>query len=97
MTDEQVNNIRARWVRFVNHSSAAPNDSQAAVDVQQLVAEVERLQLACFEITRQYARMCERCANKQHGYCELDDGDTGLSVPVVAASIRGKLAVSRDH
>ncbi len=87
MTDEQVDSIRARWGLIASRLSAEPK-TQAAADIQQLLAELERLQLACAEITRQYARMCERCANRQRGYCELDDQ---LSLSVVPVDGQAKL------
>jgi len=64
MTSDQLQAIRKQWLSPGQTDfwrSLPPDISRAAADIQKLLAEVERLQASCDEITRQYARLCARC------------------------------------
>ena len=62
MTQEEIQEIRARWlpVKFRQSLDGATSDSGLAVaasDIWRLLSEVSRLQHSCDELTRQYVRL----------------------------------------
>jgi hypothetical protein len=62
MTQEEIQEIRARWlpVKFrhsLDPSATDPAIVAAANDIWRLLGEIIRLQHSCDEITRQYARL----------------------------------------
>lgn len=64
MTTEQIQTIRNRWISAnTPHARewSAHESTQAVADIERLVREVQRLQFACDEIARQYARLCNSC------------------------------------
>ena len=72
MTLEDINSIRSRWSSAQSsrtQNALSAQVSQASFDIQRLVAEIERLQVSCDEITRQYARMCQRCTKDEDAAC----------------------------
>lgn len=65
MTQEEIQEIRARWLplRFRHSLDASASDPglvAAATDIWRLLAEISRLQHSCDEITRQYARLLKQ-------------------------------------
>ena len=82
MTTEAIETIRKRWL---SAWSAVPlstdQRAQAAADIAQLLAEVERLQFSCDQITRQYARLCEGCASKHCTLASLPSNKLSSSTP----------------
>ena len=73
MTHESLKSIRSRWL-FPESAGGLfpPEKARAAMaDIQRLLDEVERLQASCDQITRQYARLCQRCGNGGQHVCRM--------------------------
>jgi hypothetical protein len=65
MTQEEIHEIRARWlpVKFrqcLDANATDPGLAAAANDVWRLLGEIGRLQHSCDELTRQYARLLKQ-------------------------------------
>ena len=65
MTLEQLHQIRTRWLLRGQEATPAPGLDEALAEIERLLCEIERLQICCQEITRQYARLCH--VNAQPG------------------------------
>ena len=68
MTGDELQRIRVKWLSVPVHTQPAEVAS-ALADLERLLSEVHRLQHACDEITRQYARLCQGCAKQGQGLC----------------------------
>ena len=59
-----------RWVIMAETDTVRPTDlAQVVVDMERLIEEIRRLQFACDEIAREYARLCNRCGKRKQ--CEM--------------------------
>jgi hypothetical protein len=68
LTSEQIQTIRNRWISLNTPSPRdwqAHESAQAVADIERLVREIQRLQFACDEIARQYARLCNSCERQK--------------------------------